>query len=132
GASTLGKISGATLNVALNPQGIKLGDGLTGYGAVLPGQVVLSGQITALFTDSALADFAEQHTSKTLVIETAAKSGETLKVTMPSAEFGEPSMDFETKQGIVRTYPWTAHWKTGDAAVTAVLTNNLASVTATG
>lgn len=128
GASTLGQISGASLSVNLDPQPQKLADGRFGYGAVLPGQTAFTGTINALFEETGLASAAESHTSKKLVIETEAKNGETIELTIPSAEFSEPANEVTTRQGIVRPYNWMAHHKDGDAPITLVLTNSIASL----
>lgn len=129
GSSTLGKISGATLNVNLDPQPQKLADGLVGYGDVLPGQIEISGTISALFRNGDIADAADSHTTKKLVIETASKAGtETLVITIPSVEFSEPTMEIQTRQGIVRTYNWRAHHLDGDDPIEIVLTNAVESL----
>lgn len=124
GASTLGKISGATVNLNLNPQPMPLADGLSGYSDVQPGDIELSGTVTALFTDAGLAVAADTHTSKKLVLETASKAGtESLKLTIPAVEFGEPAMEVRTRMGIVRQYNWKAHGHVDP--ITLVLTNGI-------
>jgi hypothetical protein len=129
GASTLGKISAFNIQVDLAPDPQKLADGEYGYGLVLPGQIAISGTVTALFTDSTMMDFAEAHTSKKMVIETSSKSGdETLVITLPANEYGEPGLTVNTKQGQVNQINWTAHAESNDDPITFELTNSIASL----
>jgi hypothetical protein len=129
GNSTLGAISGFTLGLNLNPDPQALADGLTGYGEVLPGDITLSGTITALHKDGGLAGYADAHTTKPLIITTESETGDaSLVITIPSVEFSEPADEVNGKNGLQRTYNWMAHWNTGDDPVTFELINTIAAL----
>ena len=126
GASTLGDITGITLSVNLNPGPVALADGLVGYGAVLPGDIMFSGTLTALHRDGGLSQYADEHTSTPLTLYTESERGDaSLAVNFPSVEYSEPPDEITGKNGLSRTYNFEAHYADGDDPVTIVLTNNV-------
>jgi hypothetical protein len=129
GASTLGKISGATLNINLDPVPRRLADGNFGYGLVQPGQITIGGTVMVLYEDGGISDYGDAQTTKPMTIETEGEGGGSLVFAFPSVEFSEPSSEVQTKQGIVRQHNWRAFFTEGDAAITAVLVNDVADLT---
>lgn len=128
GASTLGEVVGATLNVNLAPNGVKLADGLFGYGAVDPGQVIVNGTLNVRFSDASAIQAAETHASTTLIYKSESADGSSIVLTVPSAEYSEPADEVNQKQGMMRTLNWTAHFNEGDDPITVVLTNDIAAI----
>lgn len=131
GASTLGQMSGGTIEFNNDMEPVKYADGLFGYGDVQVGQPAVSGTLNALFRDGTLMDFAEAHASKKLVLDIASLDGTaTCKITIPSVEFNEPSVANPTSKGLVVNVNWKAHAKEGDPPITVVLTNAVPGLTA--
>ncbi len=128
-ASTLGSISGATLAINLNPDPQRLADGVTGYGEVLSGDIAITGTLTALHKDGGLAQYADAHTSTPLTLFTASESGDaSCAINLPRVEYAEPPDEINNKNGLQRTYNFTAHAQAGDGPVTVVLTLPIASL----
>lgn len=126
GASTFGAITGLTFGLNLNPDPQRLADGVTGYGQVLPGDIGVSGTVTALHKDGGLAQYADMHTSKPMTIETQSETGDaSCKIILPHVEFSEVPDEISGKNGLQRTYNWMAHWQQGDEPVTVELVNSV-------
>lgn len=128
--STLGAITGCTLNIALNLSPQRLADGLAGYGDVLSGQIEISGTITALYRTGGLADYARDDTPRPLIITGAAIGNQQIVFNLPNVMFRNPANEISTAESITRTYNWVAYTPAGGTAPTCVLTNSIASLTA--
>lgn len=129
GASTLGQITGATFDYKNNSDGVKLADGLAGYGDYLQGEPSIGGNLRALFKPGEILDFAESQTSKKLVLETASVDGScTCVITLPNVFFRETTMQVNTKKGLMVEVPYEAHHVDGADPVTVVLVNSVSGM----
>lgn len=128
-ASTLGAITGCTMNVALNLAPQRLADGQPGYGDVLSGQIEISGTITALYRAGGIANYARDDTPRQLIITGGGPGTTQITFTLPNVMFRNPSNEISTAEGITRTYNWTAYTPPGGVAPTCVVQNAIASIT---
>lgn len=128
GASTLGRISGASIELDNALEGLSEADGLRGYGFIDRGRPKLTGSIKALMQDGTIIDHARNHVSKPIVIKTASIDDSASMIwTIPHVEFEEPSSQVNTTKGLVVDVKWSAHYGTGDNPVTVVLRNSIPS-----
>lgn len=127
GASTLGRISGCTIQWSNDLTPYSLADGQEGTGEITLGQPSVSGSISGLFENGTLFDHALTHASKKLVIVQGDSSGtRSLTTTIQNIEFDRPKLQINTSKGlVVEGLPWRAHHVSGAAAVTVVLTNDI-------
>jgi hypothetical protein len=127
GASTLGQITTASVDIGNDVEGQLVADGLEGYGAVLLGQRTIGGSLTALFdSGTTIFDHGQAHTSKPITLISQNKAGDnSLTLNVPNAEFDEPKHKINTSKGLVVEAGWRAH--AGGAAPTLVLVNDIAS-----
>jgi len=128
GASTLGQIIEASLNLSKDYQGQLIADGLEGYSDYLVGQPSLGGTLRFIYDDGTnLFDHGHANTAKPLTLISMNAAGDaSLEWTIPAAEFSEPKHRMETSAGIIATVDWKAIKHATDP-VTVVLTNGIVS-----
>lgn len=128
GASTLGKITKADVEISndLDPQ--RLADGLAGYGDVSLGQPSISGTLSALLdSNTSILDYQEGHTSAALSLVSTNSAGDaSLTLNLPAVEFDKAKHVVNTSKGLVLDgVAWRAHQHA--TAATIVLVNGVAS-----
>lgn len=127
GASTLGRVTAASVQITNDFESLPLVDGLSGYGAHNLGQPAISGSLSALFgSESSLLSYMEGHTSRPLTLVSKNSAGNaTLTVNLANVEFGKFKHKVPTSKGLLIEVDWRAH--AGGAAPTIVLANGIAS-----
>lgn len=122
GASTLGHVSAGSIRIANNMEGMHLADGQPGYGAYDLGQPEITGEMTALWTDtSQLYDHQRDHVSRALTLISKNKAGDaSLTVNIPNVEFDKPTREVTVSRGVVITAPWRAHSNVTPATIDLV------------
>lgn len=128
GASTLGKVTGCTLSVNQNYSPQRVADGLAGYGDVLTGTPEIGGTITTLYQNGGIANYSRDHTTRRLVIESTAATGEKIVCTFPNVEFTDSAISADTPEGLARTYNWRAFDIPGGDPTTVAITSSLATL----
>lgn len=130
-ASTLGKISKASVRLFNDHEGFNLADGQEGYGYVQLGQPMIEGSLSALFEPGTLMDHSLAHTSRALRL--VSKSGDavhSLTLTCPNVEFDRQHVMIKTSKGLVADgIKWRAHHVDAAAAPTIVLVNAMPAAT---
>jgi len=127
GATTLGRITKASVSIANDNEGQNVADGTEGYGEVLVGQPAISGSVSVLFDDTVnIFDHGRDHTTKPMTLISANKAGDNwLKLILPAVEFGEIKHKVATSKGLVIDTEWSAH---ADATPPTIeLVNGIAS-----
>ncbi len=127
GASTLGRISKASVKISNDLEGQNVADGKDGYGEILLGQPSIEGSVTVLFDDGTnIFDHARDHASKPMtLISRNADDSARLQLNLPAVEFDEAKHKIATSKGLLVDTNWRAH---ADAtAPTLVLTNGISS-----
>lgn len=128
-ASTLGKISKASVRIFNDLEGFALADGLEGYGHVQLGQPMLDGSLSALFENATLMDHALAHTSKGLkLVSKSADGAHSLKLDCANVEFDRPHIVIPSSKGLIADgIKWRAHHVDAAAAPTITLINATAT-----
>lgn len=126
GASTLGHIAGASVEITNDLEGQRLADNQEGPGFYLLGQPAISGTLRALFENDKLADKAIDHDDVPLSL-ISRNGADMLELKIPEAEFDAPKSTIGTSRGIVHEIPYRAFMSPGGTAPTITLTNQVAS-----
>jgi len=124
-ATTLGRISKASVRIFNDLEGFALADGQEGYGHIQLGQPMIEGSLSALFENATLLDHALAHTTKGLKLVSKSSDGaHSLKLTCPNVEFDRPHIVVNTSKGLVADgIKWRAHHVDAAAAPTIELIN---------
>lgn len=111
GASTLGRVTKASVTIANDNEGQNIADGTEGFGEVLVGQPAISGSVSVLFDDTVnIFDHGRDHTSKPMTLISANEAGDNwLKLILSAVEFGEIKHKVATSKGLVVDTEWSAH-----------------------
>jgi len=128
GAGALGTITGATLEVINEMEGVPCADALEGYGYIDQGDSMIQGTLRTVWKSGTLYDLARAGTSTRLRIEQAAVSGaDTFKLIhdIPQIEMVERRPPIRGKSGLVADVSWKQH--NAASAPIIVLVNDVAS-----
>ncbi len=111
GASTLGDVVEASVEITNDLEGQTLADGLEGYGRVLVGQPAISGSARFILdTAEAIRDYGKNHTSLPLTLESKNAAGDaSLKLILPAVEFEEMPHEIQSSKGLHIDTNWRAH-----------------------
>ncbi len=125
GASTLGRVSKASIKIGNDFEGQNVADGKEGFGEILLGQPTIDGSVTVLFDDGTnIFDYGRDHTSKPMtLISRNDDDSASLKLVLPAVEFDEAKHKISTSKGLLVDTNWRAHADT--TAPTLVLTNGI-------
>lgn len=128
GASTLGHIAGASVEITNDLEGQMLADNKEGPGFFLLGQPAITGTLRALFENDKLADKAIDHDTVPLSLISRGPSGnDKLELRIPEAELDAPKASFNTSRGIVHEMNYRGFMTAGGTAPTITLTNSVAT-----
>lgn len=111
GASTLGQVSAATVEITNNIEPQHIADNEVGYTAWLLGDPDIGGTITWLFSDtSGIFNYEEDHTSVQLsLVSRNPATSDTLELRLDSVEFDKAKYQVQTRNGIIMESNWRAH-----------------------
>lgn len=128
GASTLGDISGASVEITNDLEGQMLADNREGPGYFLLGQPAITGTLNGLFKGDGLTDIARNHETRPLSLVSKSAAGtERLTLRLPMAEFDEPKQTIQSSRGIVHEIGYRAYGVPGGDRPTITLENAVES-----
>lgn len=127
GASTLGEVSSTSINITNDLDGKKLVDGQEGYGQILLGQPVISGNASVLLTSNdSMVEHAISETSKPMTLVSKTRDGSAqMHIHLPAVMFKEPKLTVNSSAGIIQELEWVAH-ADGANVPTITLINKIA------
>ncbi len=126
--NTIGQIVSSTFMIDNDMEGFATGDDSYdgGYGSILLGDFAISGRAKILLFDGLAQLYAEEHTSFPLVMGVKnADQSASLKITLPTCEFGKPIYSISSSKGLIQDYEWRAH--TSGTDPTIELTNGVSA-----
>lgn len=126
--TTLGDIAGGNWMLDNQMTGVQYLDGLEGYGTIDQGDLLLSGNLRAVFDGASAWALARANTSTRMRIEQSCAVGaDTFKLVfdIPNAELDEASPERTGKSGLYVPLTWRAH--RGSTLPKIVLVNDVTS-----